>query len=177
DISQLVAPSWITPPPSDFGSPSQGKLKADAWCTLCTICLPITLIRLWGCQDRQSQESLDTDRKFASMTNFMDLVQAILLATSRTLSQERIDSCLLFMKHYQVVLKDLYPKEHRDKPNLHALLHLPNLLTKFSPVHAWWTFPFERLIGCLQRVKTNQKNWFVSLIGYRSLLNIKDRRN
>ncbi|KAF8584326.1 hypothetical protein K439DRAFT_1346489, partial [Ramaria rubella] len=156
DISRLVAPSWITPPPLDFGSPSWGKLKADAWRTLCTICLPITLIQLWGRQDQQSQESLDADRRFALMTNFMDLVQAVLLATSQTLSQKCIDSCLLFMKRYQVVLKDLYPEEHRDKPNLHASLHLPNLLTKFGPVHAWWTFTFERLIGHLQRVKMNQ---------------------
>ena len=28
----------------------------------------------------------------------------------------------------------------------------------YGPVHAWWTFPFERLIGLLQRIPTNFQN-------------------
>jgi len=30
-------------------------------------------------------------------------------------------------------------------------------LRRFGPVHGWWTFPFERLIGMLERIPTNFK--------------------
>jgi hypothetical protein len=35
--------------------------------------------------------------------------------------------------------------------------HLHEYLILFGPVHAWWTFPFERIIGKLQRIPTSEK--------------------
>lgn len=35
--------------------------------------------------------------------------------------------------------------------------HIKDYLVLFGPVHAWWTFPFERLIGMLQRMPNNGK--------------------
>lgn len=150
DIACLVILSCVTKPPPDFGSPSQGKLKADIWCTICTICLPTTLIRLWGLWKSRdhSQQLVD---------NFMDLVQAIILASSRMASKQCADLSLFLMQHYQEGILELFPNKHRNKPNLHATLHLPELLLKFGPPHAWWTFPFERLIGHLQQLNTNHK--------------------
>lgn len=147
DIASLVLPSWITRPPHDFGSPSRGKLKADTWRTVCTIALPISLTRLWS----------TIESKRARLDNFMDLVQGVILATSYTISPKSRHVCLALFMHYQEGLLKLFPKMHRDLPNLHASLHLPQLLDQFGPVHGWWAFPFERLIGRLQAVKTNWK--------------------
>jgi len=65
------------------------------------------------------------------------------------------------MPHLEATLSGRYlgafPGKHRDQPNLHAALHLPELLLKFGPVHAWWAYAFEQLIGHLQQTNTNQK--------------------
>jgi hypothetical protein len=37
-------------------------------------------------------------------------------------------------------------------------LHLAEYLRLYGPVHSWWTFPFERLIGMLQRIPNNFQN-------------------
>ena len=34
-------------------------------------------------------------------------------------------------------------------------LHLDEFLLLFGPIHSWWTFPFERMIGALQRMPHN----------------------
>jgi hypothetical protein len=36
-------------------------------------------------------------------------------------------------------------------------LHIPEFLLLFGPVHSWWTFPFERMIGSIQRMPSNGK--------------------
>jgi len=51
-------------------------------------------------------------------------------------------------------LQELFP-DYRFLPNQHMALHLSEYLQFYGPVHAWWTFPFERLIGMLQRIPNN----------------------
>ena len=41
--------------------------------------------------------------------------------------------------------------------NHHMAMHIHTFMLLFGPVHSWWTFPFERLIGHLQRLSTNDK--------------------
>lgn len=120
---------------------------------MCTICLPITLIRCWGNPEAKSYN----ERRQHIVDNFMDLSQAVILATSRAVSVQNAQLSLSLMQKYQETVLELFPDKHRDKPNLHAALHLPQLLLKFGPVHAWWTYPFERLIGSLQQLNTNKK--------------------
>ncbi|KAE9382827.1 hypothetical protein BT96DRAFT_845020 [Gymnopus androsaceus JB14] len=33
--------------------------------------------------------------------------------------------------------------------------HIYDFLLLFGPVISWWCFPFERLIGALQKINTN----------------------
>ncbi|KAG6325833.1 hypothetical protein ID866_13256 [Astraeus odoratus] len=40
-------------------------------------------------------------------------------------------------------------------PNGHMALHIYDYLKLFGPVHLWWCFPFECLIGHLQCIPTN----------------------
>jgi len=85
DIAQLIIPSWISKPPSNFGSPSCGNLKADTWQSICTICLPITLIRVWGAPQLGALEN----HQQQLLDNFMNLVQVVVLATSHAIPGSR----------------------------------------------------------------------------------------
>lgn len=43
------------------------------------------------------------------------------------------------------------------KPKHHMSMHLPHFFSLFGPVRSWWCFPFERLIGQIQRLLSNHK--------------------
>ncbi|KAJ7432499.1 hypothetical protein B0H11DRAFT_1632072, partial [Mycena galericulata] len=147
DLANIVKPSWMTSvPPQVGGESSDGKLKSDQWRTLGTVYMPITLIRLWSTsEDPQRRELLDLT---------MDLVSAVILASSHVTSRANSEQCLAFLLSYRTKLKNLFP-QYRCHPNHHMALHIPEFLLLFGPVHGWWTFPFERMIGKLQRVPTN----------------------
>ncbi|KAI0069346.1 hypothetical protein K474DRAFT_1610586 [Panus rudis PR-1116 ss-1] len=148
DAEDMLLPSWIGRLPSKAGSTQHGKLTADQYRNLCTINLVTTLVRLWGgSADANTQATLD---------NFLLLVTAIKLAHSRTLTSYQIEQFRSNMHQYLRGILTLYP--HTDiTPNQHLSLHLPDILKRFGPVHAWRCFPFERYNGMLQNIQTNYK--------------------
>lgn len=154
EIAHVITPSWISSVPSDsLGSSRHGKLKADQWRVLGLLYLPLILICLWslppdGTRDALSQCQLD----LLEMT--LHLVSAIIIATSEITSQQHASKYLEHMTAYFNAIKRVFP-EFRFHPNHHMALHLSEYLKRFGPVQAWWTFPFERLIGMLQRATTN----------------------
>ena len=138
--------------PTNLGKAKHGKLKADQWRTLGTTYLPISLIRLWYLvQDSTDQRSLQC-RKLLEIT--LSLISAVTIASSRTISQEKANLYLHHMQSYLKGLRELFP-QYRFLPNQHMALHLAEYLQLYGPVHSWWTFPFERLIGMLQRIPNN----------------------
>ncbi|KIM42233.1 hypothetical protein M413DRAFT_27028, partial [Hebeloma cylindrosporum] len=125
-----------------------GKLKADQWRTLGTTYLPISLIRLWyQVEDTNDQRSLQC-RQLLEVT--LSPISVVIIASSRTTSQEKADLYLNHMQSYLKGLRELFPK-YTFLPNHHMALHLAEYLQLYGPVHSWWTFPFECLIGMLQR--------------------------
>jgi len=147
----MYTPSWLTSVPTNLGEPSHGKLKADQWRTLGTTYLPVSLIRLWDQVDDDDRRSQDC-RKLLAVT--LSLISAVIIASSRTTSEEKADLYLHHMQNYLNGLRELFP-QYRFLPNQHMALHLAEYLRLYGPVHSWWTFPFERLIGMLQRIPTN----------------------
>ena len=65
----------------------------------------------------------------------------------------------IYAEYMLTYLKDLL----RIRPDLsllpshHNAMHTPVFLLRFGPMPGWWMFPFERVIGLLQKVKTNGK--------------------
>ncbi|KAH8795253.1 hypothetical protein DL96DRAFT_1480833 [Flagelloscypha sp. PMI_526] len=57
------------------------------------------------------------------------------------------------------------------RPNIHISFHLADFLLLFGPLFHWWAFPFERLIGTIQRINTNHQ------IGSAYLPFLEDFRN
>jgi hypothetical protein len=162
DIARTTLPSWLERPPPNFGSPSHGKLKADHWRTVCTVSLIITLVRLWGREDCPEWEK-------KMLRNFLDLVIAVKTATKRSVSAEQIERYEFYMTRYLKTLRDLYSDSH-FVPNHHLSLHLPRCLRDFGPVHAWWSFPFERYNGVISRLNTNNKPGIFSLVYFLPLI-------
>ncbi|TFK16485.1 hypothetical protein FA15DRAFT_607219 [Coprinopsis marcescibilis] len=144
DIHAMITPSWMSKLPSNLGDPSHGKLKADQWRLLATVYLPASLTRLWG--------KLDDNRKLLDVS--MSLFLAISIATTHTTSQSRAQQ---YLQHYQAYIDGVkkLDKDYVFRPNHHMAFHLAEYLEMYGPVHSWWTFPFERMIGMLQHIPTN----------------------
>jgi len=154
DIRNFVTPSWLTSIPTNLGEPSHGKLKADQWRTLGTVYLPVSLVRLWALPPRDDPQAAGR-QKLLSLT--LCLVSAINIASSRTTSREKASLYTKYMTEYLEGIRSLMP-DYQFRPNHHMALHLPEYLLLYGPVHGWWTFPFERLIGLLQDIPSNFKN-------------------
>ena len=153
----MITPSWLTPIPTNLGEANHGKLKADQWRTLGITYLPVSLVLLW---DSGSPDALDDHRsqqcrKLLSVTP--SLISAIIIASSRTTSQKKADLYFYHMSSYVKGLRELFP-HYRFRPNHHMALHLGEYLRFYGPIYSWWTYPFERLIGILQRIPNNFQN-------------------
>ncbi|KAI0338939.1 hypothetical protein BDW22DRAFT_1458214 [Trametopsis cervina] len=154
-IDRTATPSWLGTVPNTYGSPAAGSLKADQWRTLFTVYLPIALISLWGAgsvhkSSRVSSQLRDT------LDHTMALVSAILIASSRHTSASRAARYREHMRTYVAKLHELYP-HLSPVTNQHVAFHIYDSLLLFGPAHSWWAFPYERLIGHLQRLPSNHK--------------------
>jgi len=154
-IQHTVVPSWVNSVPKNFGEAAAGPLKADEWRTMCLIYLPLALIYLWG--EGSVHPSADDAIQFRQILDHtMSLVSAILLASMHTMTRARSDAYLECMRDYVRRFGVLHPSENY-KPNHHLSLHFPFFFTLFGPARVWWCFPFERLIGHIQRLLSNHK--------------------
>jgi hypothetical protein len=92
----------------------------------------------------------------------MSLLSAIILASSHVTSVARADLYIQHMQSYLEGIRELFPG-YRFHPNHHMALHIHKYLLQYGPVPSWWTFPFERIIGMLQRIPNNGKIGMLSL--------------
>jgi hypothetical protein len=86
----------------------------------------------------------------------MLLAVAIRWGTSHKTSTTHAEQYMTNMHAYLTSLLELFP-DMALRPNHHAALHLGPLLLRFGPTRGWWMFPFERVIGLLQKINTNNK--------------------
>ena len=146
-------PSWLSSVPHNFGDAAAGTLKADEWRTMTTVYLPVALISLWAkgsTQPTQVSQSA-TVRLKRILDHTMDLVSAVSLACMRTTTETWMNAYQLHLASWVSNLKILHPgAEHQV--NNHMAFHIYDFLHLFGPVRSWWCFPFERLIGKLQRL-------------------------
>ncbi|KDR68198.1 hypothetical protein GALMADRAFT_78901 [Galerina marginata CBS 339.88] len=154
-IRDMATPSWLPSVPRNFGLPAAGTLKADEWRTLATVYLPVALISTWGEGSIHSSQSVALSLRQA-LDHTMALVSAITLACMRTMTEARSNAYLTHMKFWLHNLTVLHP-DTKPRVNCHMALHIFDFLRLFGPVRSWWCFPFERLIGQLQRLPHNHK--------------------
>ena len=145
-LTQL--PSWMSPAPPNWGTAARGKLTADQWMVICTVHLPITLIRIWG--------NL-TDRRFSLLSNFMDLTSAIQLADQRALTNQMIADSEMLMARYLNDMKRLF-KDAKIQPIHHVALHAGDFLRLYGPNHSVRAFGGERYLEVLGLQNVNNKS-------------------
>jgi hypothetical protein len=150
-IGSTNRPSWHRGPPLNFREAAHGKLKADQWRSCIEFDLPVSLAQIW-LSNPQNDQKAKRRQKLAEST--MLLAMAIQWATSHITSKKHADQYTKYMQAYLNSLIELYPNI-RLRPSHHAALHIGPFLLRFGPMHGWWMFPFERIIGTLQKINTN----------------------
>ena len=148
-IARTQLPSWVTDVPHNWGTAARGKLSANNWRVICTVHLPITLIRLWG-----GNEAPD-DQKH-KLQNFMDLVCAVQIANLRSISKNDIELYEHYIHRYLTGFKTLY-KLAKVKPIHHMALHYGDILRGFGPTHTHGAAFYEWYIHSMQSQNHNMK--------------------
>jgi hypothetical protein len=164
ELSGIIRPSWHHGPPKNLGDAEHGKLKAEQWRTAIEFDLPVTLVKLWGTK----YDGDERRPKLAHST--MLLAMAIQWGTSHVTSPHHTQQYGKYMNAYLECIRDVFPG-HSFRPNHHACLHLHEFLLRYGPMHGWWMFPFERIIGGLQKTNTNHKIGEHRMEIQRSILN------
>ncbi|TFK16500.1 hypothetical protein FA15DRAFT_602686, partial [Coprinopsis marcescibilis] len=156
NIKAMITPTWTSKIPENLRQASHGKLKADQWRLLGTVYLPASLIRLWAHQRNgpTASDAIICRQQVLEIT--MSLFSAVSIATVHTTSEGKAELYLQHIQAYCDRVKNLY-LNYQFRPNHHMAFHLSEYLCMYSPVHSWWTFPFERIIGMLQCIPTNNK--------------------
>jgi hypothetical protein len=151
DISNTTRPRWQSGPPTTLGTKGGGKLKADQWRSSIEFDIPVSLMKLL------SHEGNDPDsRRYKVLDSTMLLATALGWGTSYGTSVKHVAQYMKNMQAYLVSLRDFFPNTDL-RTSHHNALFIGEMLLRFSPVHGWWMFPFERVIGLLQQVNTNSK--------------------
>ncbi|KIJ31082.1 hypothetical protein M422DRAFT_186383 [Sphaerobolus stellatus SS14] len=143
-MDTIITPSWINTVPWNFGHAAAGNLKADEWRIMATVHLPIALISL-------------NVLGLKVLANTLDLFSAVRLASLNNLNQRRVVTYRQYIVRYIEGIKLLY-SESSITANCHMAVHICDFMLLFGSIRSWWCFPFERVIGILQRQPSNHKN-------------------
>ena len=155
-------PSWLNSAPCNYGDAKAGIVKAGKWRNLSTIFLPIALISLWGEGTSHPLPTI-TVRVHHILDHTMLLVSAVSLTCMHTMIPGHSAAYLKYMTQYIHNFLHIHV-DIKPCPNMHMAMHILHFLCLFGPVWSWWCFPFEQLIGQIQRLLSNHK--FSILISY-----------
>jgi len=86
----------------------------------------------------------------------MLLLSAVALATTHITSAAHANDYLAYMVNYCEEFQRLFPN-YACHCNHHMAMHIGEFLMRYGPVYGWWTFPYESMIGMLQKISTNYK--------------------
>jgi hypothetical protein len=145
DIQRIVTPSWFTKVQPTFGELSNGKMKAAEWRSLFSAYLPMTFLRLWG----------QTEERRLHLKGLLLLSAIVNTACSTHISPATIQFMDRTTRLYLEVISTLGEGNMALVINHHLSLHLSSFMQLHGPSRTHWAFPFERLIGKLQRLQRN----------------------
>lgn len=155
DIANTLRPSHSTGPPARIGTKAQGKLKADQWKAAIDFELPVFLMKHWYALDPTYLDSAQR-MKHNLMVNTMYLACAIRQGVNYQTSEKHVQAYAEYIFTYLEDLQRIRP-DLSLLPSHHNVMHTPTFLLRFGPMPGWWMFPFEWVIGLLQKIKTNGK--------------------
>ncbi|MBW0579653.1 hypothetical protein O181_119368 [Austropuccinia psidii MF-1] len=88
--------------------------------------------------------------------NTFHLISAINIATSWTVSIDDANAFSEHWKQFRLSNQHLFPKQ-KSKPNHHFADHILELFQRWGPAQSSATWGYERLIGVLAKMPTNNK--------------------
>ncbi|KAE9386611.1 hypothetical protein BT96DRAFT_1083897 [Gymnopus androsaceus JB14] len=117
-ICNTKQPSWVNSVPLNYGLNTAGTIKADEWCTLCTIFIPIALITLWGVDDGVAPPSNDSYEGllFQALLHSMVLFQATMIACRYTMTSDCIEAYCTHLTKWIQGLWPLFPHTRESSP-------------------------------------------------------------
>ncbi|MBW0476126.1 hypothetical protein O181_015841 [Austropuccinia psidii MF-1] len=144
-LNEVIVPKGVSRIPSKIGTAQTGKLKANEWSVLFSIYLPlIVLDLLW---DLGPSNHL-------LLVNFSALIKCTEIVGARSITQQDANLFEEAFATYQNSSKNLFPNI-RVVPNHHYSMHIPEQLMRWGPMNGISEYGGERLIGLLQKIKTN----------------------
>ncbi|VDB89959.1 unnamed protein product [Peniophora sp. CBMAI 1063] len=149
DIGATIVPAWMGHISRIFGTPSAGTTHANDLFWFCVVYLPITLGRLWGHYPVHTRE-----RQILDCTMWLALT--LELTASDVLNLEAVRDAALAYREYVHALRHLFP-DIPLYPCHHDMFHILDLLPYFGPTANWNAYAYERSIGLMQRVPTNNR--------------------
>lgn len=150
-IKEAVTPAWVTNPPAETGLPRTGTLKADHWRTLFAIHVPLALLSLWKKDSPLAAQNADSMSSVLSTS--MHLTCASLMMTKNVSTPSYRMSYRNSLRQHVIGLKRNFPGFLL--PSHHNAFHIYDIADFFSTTRNWWCFPFENLVGKLQRMPNN----------------------
>jgi hypothetical protein len=151
----MHTPSWVGSLPHDFGTKKAGTLKAYQWRILWTIYIPLALVSLWSSDSVSHDPEPDNVSMVDVLANVMHLATALTFVYKHTTNPIRAGAFRSHFAAHVSGLNALFPGF--GIPSYHTSFHLYDFLIALGPARSWWCFPFERLIGKLQRMKHNHR--------------------
>ncbi|POW15320.1 hypothetical protein PSTT_02183 [Puccinia striiformis] len=151
-ILQIKIPLGITPVPNDVGNASSGKLKASEWQSLYIYIIPLVIMDLLV---------LDVDNLPSNSTRdlILDNICCLVQCTLNIISSKHVteENCAEFSKLYNCynLLSSGIFNNKKVLQNHHYALHIPDQMLYWGPLNGIAEWGGERLIGVLQKVKTN----------------------
>jgi hypothetical protein len=152
-IRDAIVPSWLGSPPTNYGEAASGSMKAHEWRLLGTCFIPIALVICWG-ESSVHHDPEERNHLRAVLDHAMHLSQAVFLVMNRVMTAAVADQYREHLREFVKGLRILHPSTS-IKPNHHLSFHIYEFLDLFGPLASWWCFPYERLIGRLQKMNTN----------------------
>lgn len=150
----MVTPSWVDTVPSRFGHASAGSVKAAQWKILFSIYIPVAALSLWCPRVPGSEADADEHQKLLDC--IMHLTCICVLVGKQDMTRRDAQTYLASLKSHVDLLRELFPGW--ILPSHHLAFHIYDGLLEFGSARNWWTFPYERLIGQLQKLMHNHKH-------------------
>lgn len=146
-----MVPATITRLPHGVGSAQSGRVKASEWHLLFAIYLPLTFLDLVF-ESTNFDEQYNQHKSF--INNFFSLIKCTNIVSSKNISEKNCQNFKEQYKQYSETSTICY-SNIQTLPNHHFALHIPDQLRWWGPLTLISKFPGERLIGILQKFKTN----------------------
>lgn len=152
-MKEVVLPPGLPHLPPNLGESKHGKLKASQWHALFSYIVPLVILEMYV----ESVNNLDLgSNRGLFLMNTAHLVHCTNILYAHKFKSKSATLWQSYYMKYSDTCMKLFPNV-KIKPNHHYALHLPDQMIAWGPLIGVAEFGGERLIGDLQRIKTNDR--------------------